>query len=50
MHLHVGVATSKAEAAPAKVLEALEKIRGAQQSDPAPPQLGRAIGQAPVRA
>ena len=45
MHLHVGVATGKTEAAPERVRELLERIRAAQAADPPPPQLGRAIGQ-----
>jgi carnitine 3-dehydrogenase len=49
MHLHVGVATGRSEAAPTKVCDSLEKIRIAQATEPAPAQLGRAVGQAPSR-
>jgi carnitine 3-dehydrogenase len=45
MHLHVGVATGKTEAAPKAVQESLERIRAAQALDPPPSQLGRAVGQ-----
>ncbi len=45
MHLHVGVASGRTEAAPAKILELLEGIRSAQAADPAPAQLGRSVGQ-----
>ncbi len=49
MHVHVGVASGKSEPAPAKIRDALEQIRTAQSSESAPPQLGRAVGQAPSR-
>jgi carnitine 3-dehydrogenase len=47
MHLHVGKASGRAEAAPAQVSQMLERIRAAQASDAPPPQLGRAVGQPP---
>jgi carnitine 3-dehydrogenase len=49
MHLHVGVASGRSEAAPQQVLALLERIRAEQATAPAPPQLGRSIGQPPTR-
>ncbi len=45
MHLHVGVSSGRTEAASREILERLERIRSAQGADPAPAQLGRAVGQ-----
>src|ERR1700752_4660271 len=38
MHLHVGAATGRTEAAPARVTDMLERISVAQARDPSPPQ------------
>ncbi len=48
MHLHVGVASARTEAAPQQILTMLERIRAAQATEPAPVQLGRAVGQPPT--
>jgi carnitine 3-dehydrogenase len=45
MHLHVGKATGRTEAAPEQVGSLLEQLRATQAADPTPPQLGRAVGQ-----
>lgn len=45
MHLHVGLASGKTEAAPRQVLDRLEGIHSAQEADPMPAQLGRSVGQ-----
>ena len=45
MHLHVGIATGKASAAPENVRAQLERIRAAQAPEPLPAQAGRSIGQ-----
>jgi hypothetical protein len=47
MHLHVGVDSGRSEAAPQQIRALLEGIRVAQAGEPSPPQLGRAVGQAP---
>ncbi len=47
MHLHVGVASGRTEAAPQQILAMLERIRAAQPAEPEPAQLGRAVGQPP---
>ena len=45
LHLHVGVATGKASAAPENVRAQLERIRAMQATEPLPAQAGRSIGQ-----
>jgi hypothetical protein len=45
----VGVATGRAEAAPQQIHALLERIRAAQAAEPSPSQLGRAVGQPPIR-